>query len=326
MKRLVILSVLAEFVFALAFVDPLSAEPVRVATFNVYNYLVMDRRVDGQFRPRFPKPENEKTAIRSAIREINPDILALQEMGPAPFLEELRQDLAREGLVYEHSVLLEAVDPERHVAVLSKIPFAGVTPHASVEFMYFNERERVKRGMLEVDFHSPSGDWTLFVVHLKSRYSDRPDDPLSEIRRNAEARTLRDVILDRFPEPNSSRFMIAGDLNGAKDSRALARFRMRGKTEIGHLLPAVDSRGESWTYRYERAATYSQVDYLLASGGLVDSVIDGTVRIHDGEQSLQGSDHRLVYMDLNLEPVPDGGSESDSSPTEIDDQVSDRKP
>lgn len=277
------------------------AKPVRVATFNVYNYLVMDRQVEGKFRPQFPKPEGEKSAIRSVIREINPDVLALQEMGPAPFLEELRQDLAREGLLYEHSFLLEAVDPERHVAVLSKVPFASVTPHTTVDFKYFDGREFVKRGMLEIGFHSPTGDWTLFVVHLKSRYSDRPDDPLSDDRRNGEARALRDRILERFPAPDSDRFVIAGDVNDLRDSRALARLLKRGDTEIGHLLPATDSRGESWTYRFERAATYSQVDYLLLSGGLVRNVVDQVVHVHDGEHSLEGTDHRLVFLDLDLD-------------------------
>lgn len=296
-----------------------TAAPVRVATFNVYNYLVMDRQVEGGFRPQFPKPETEKASIRAVIREINPDVLALQEMGPAPFLEELRQDLAREGLRFEHSYLLEAADPERHVAVLSKIPFASVTPHPSIDFKYFDGRERVKRGLLEVAFQSPSGDWTLFVVHLKSRYTDRPDDPLSDDRRNGEARAVRDRILERFPEPESSRFIMAGDFNDSRDSRALARFLKRGDLQIGHLLPATDSRGESWTYRFERAATYSQVDYLLVSGGLAENVVDGAIHVHDGEHSLEGTDHRLVFLDLDLdknkEPASDkkGGSENDES-------------
>ena len=37
---------------------------VRVATFNVLNYLEMDRRIEGRFRPAYPKPESEKVKVR----------------------------------------------------------------------------------------------------------------------------------------------------------------------------------------------------------------------------------------------------------------------
>jgi hypothetical protein len=33
------------------------AESLRVATYNVRNYLEVDRWVDGRYRPQFPKPE-----------------------------------------------------------------------------------------------------------------------------------------------------------------------------------------------------------------------------------------------------------------------------
>jgi hypothetical protein len=54
------------------------------------------------------------------IRALDADLLVLQEMGGQAYLEELRRDLATEGLDYPHAFLLEADDGQRHVALLAK--------------------------------------------------------------------------------------------------------------------------------------------------------------------------------------------------------------
>ena len=166
----------------------LSAESLRVATYNVNNYLVMDRHVGGIWRPAYPKPEAEKSIIRQVIKEALPDILALQEMGPSPFLEELNADLALEGVHYPYAIHFEAADSVRHIALLSKIAPAEVVKHTDLEFKYLDGRELVKRGMLEVSFDQANGSlFKLFVVHLKSRWSDKKEDPDSDLRRTREA-------------------------------------------------------------------------------------------------------------------------------------------
>lgn len=300
-RALLLAFLLAGFGLVLRGAEPAPpAERVRVATFNLRNYLEMDRRVEGRHRPDYPKPEREKTALRAVIQAVRPDVIALQELGPAPYLEELRRDLITEGLVYPHSELLVAADPERHVAVLSRLPFLRVTRHPAIDFKYFEGREHVKRGLLEVAFASPAGEWTLFIVHLKSRYTDRDDDPRSTERRVREARAVRDVILARFPDPAAARFVIAGDFNDTTRSRTLRAMLRRGDRTISLMLPAADSRGETWTHRYRPEDIYSRVDYLLVSPGLRDHVTGGRAMIHDGPEALIGSDHRMVYVDLEL--------------------------
>jgi endonuclease/exonuclease/phosphatase family metal-dependent hydrolase len=295
------------------------AAPLRVATFNLENYLAMDRRIEGRFRPNYPKPEREKAAIRDVIHRVHPDVLALEEMGPAPYLEELRRDLAQEGLDFPHSILLEAADPERHVAILSQLPFARVTPHGEIEFKYLGGKERVKRGLLEVAFAAPDGEWTLFVAHLKSRYTDHPEDPLSAARRLLEACAIRDLIAGRFPDPATARFLVVGDFNDTRGSKALAALRHRGKMVIAKPVPACDARGETWTFRYQLEDVYSRVDFLLASPGLWPAVIGQKGVVDDGETSLGGSDHRMVYCDLeSAQPAA-----TIASPvTTIDDEIS----
>ena len=76
------------FLLALLLAAPV-ARALTVATYNVENYLVTDRRVDGVYRPEFPKPETEKAALRAVIRRLDADVLALQEMGRLEGLEGL---------------------------------------------------------------------------------------------------------------------------------------------------------------------------------------------------------------------------------------------
>jgi len=91
---------------------------IRVASYNIRNYLSMDRIVEGKWRPDYPKPEKEKSVVRETILSVRPDILALQEIGSQMHLEELRRDLSNQGLEYKGSAWLEAHDSERHVAAL----------------------------------------------------------------------------------------------------------------------------------------------------------------------------------------------------------------
>jgi endonuclease/exonuclease/phosphatase family metal-dependent hydrolase len=273
-------------------------DTLRIATYNVENYGPADRMTEAGYRKEYPKPEAEKQALRVAIRGLNADVLALQEMGGSPYLEELRRDLKAEGCDYPHAALATASDADRHVAVLSRVPLHGVTTHADMTFKYLAAVETVKRGVLEVTVRSAAGDITLFVLHLKSRLTERPDDPLSTTRRGGEATAIRDRVLQRFPEPATAKFIILGDCNDHRSSRAITALQKRGKTEIATLLAATDSRGEVWTHAFRKDETYSRADYILVSPGLHGLVEGGAARIYDGEGVRGASDHRPVFVTL----------------------------
>ncbi|MEO6246237.1 MAG: endonuclease/exonuclease/phosphatase family protein [Opitutaceae bacterium] len=278
-----------------------SAEALTLATYNIENYGPANRLTEAGYRKDYPKPEAEKRALRAVIRGLAADVLVLQEMGPRPYLDELRRDLKSEGCDYPFAELAAAADADRHLAILSKRPLKAVTTHTDLSFAYFGGKETVKRGLLEATVATAAGDVTLFVVHLKSRYTDRPDDPLSAIRRAAEATAVRDRVLQRFPTPAEARFVILGDCNDSRTSKAVAFLQKRGKTEIAKLLPAVDSRGESWTHSYRREESYSRVDQILVSSRLLPLVVGGAAaRIYDGAGVREASDHRPVIVSLNL--------------------------
>jgi endonuclease/exonuclease/phosphatase family metal-dependent hydrolase len=285
---------------AVLLVASLRAETLTVATYNIENYTAADRVTEAGYRQDYPKPEAAKQALRSVLRALNADVLVLQEMGPRPYLEELRRDLRAEGLDYPFASLLEAADDARHVAVLAKRPFKSVTPHTELDFKYFDGRERVKRGVLEVVLPTSTGDVTLWAVHLKSRFTDRPDDLNSALRRAGEATAIRDLILKRHPDPQTARFAVLGDFNDGKTSRPIRAFLERGKTAIAEILPAADSRGEAWTRGYAKDDSYERADFILVSPGLKPFVHGGAARIFDRPETRAASDHRPVVMVLEF--------------------------
>jgi endonuclease/exonuclease/phosphatase family metal-dependent hydrolase len=282
------------------------AETLTLATYNVENYTLTDRMTADGYRPEYPKSEDAKRALRKVIRMLDADVLALQEMGGRGFLDELRRDLAAEGCVYPHAEILEVDTEPRHVAVLSRRPFAGVVKHVDLGHRYFGREETVKRGLLEVRFSVGETELSLFVAHLKSRFTDRKDDPQSSQRRAGEAEAVRNRILERFPDPSVSAFVVVGDFNDGPVSRTVRAFSARGRTAIARLLPVADSRGETWTHRYSKEDSYTRVDHVLVSPGLerAAEVVGGRAIIHDGDDVNGASDHRPVAVVLNFPGAP----------------------
>jgi endonuclease/exonuclease/phosphatase family metal-dependent hydrolase len=287
----------------------LRADTVRIATLNLRNYLLVDRMVEGVYRPKYPKPESEKRALHKIIAEVGPDILAVQEIGGEAFVFELQKDLAALGCDYPHTALMAGVDKERHTALLSRIAFR-VIDMPVIDFPYFERREPVKRGLLGVVFAVSGVEWSLFNVHLKSRWTETPDDPQSRIRREGESRAIRNYLKLRFPEPGKAQFIVTGDFNATRDKLAVRQFLRSGPTKLTLPVPAADSRGETWTYLYGRADTYSRVDFILASPPLFEIISGGRGSVYDGTEALQASDHRLVFADLVF-PRSDGGGKQE---------------
>lgn len=285
------------------------AETWKIATYNLANYNLTDRQIEGAFLTQYPKPEREKTALRRIIKRMDVDVLALQEIGGEAFLRELQRDLKSEGMIYPYSRVLTAVDEARKVAVLSRHPFASVHEHDDLDFKYFDGRELVKRGMLEVRFDTPVGELTLFVVHFKSPLTERRDDPGAEVRRGREATAARDRVLERFPDPEIAKFLVLGDFNDGPADRAVRAFRTRGELAISELLPVEDSRGETWTHSYRRNDVYSRVDHIMFSPGMTRWVESGIGTVIDWPGVMSAGDHRPVVIELNLSD-PSQGLES----------------
>ncbi len=272
-----------------------AADSLTLATWNVENYVGEDRMVEGGYRTGYPKPEAAKAALRAAIREMAPDVLALQEMGPEPYLNELQRDLAAEGSPFAHRAWLDGPDPKRHLAVLSRVPLQSVHLHPKVWHHGTGEPLPVCRGVLEVVLAAPEGGAvSLFLVHLKSRHTSDPRDPASARQRAGEAEAVRDLVLKRFPDPATARFLIVGDCNDSPSSRPLRALLARGGRRIAVLMDSPDADGDLWTHCYRKHATYSRVDYILPSPALQRAV--RRMWIHDSPAVRAASDHRPVLV------------------------------
>ncbi|KAF0095765.1 MAG: endonuclease/exonuclease/phosphatase [Puniceicoccaceae bacterium 5H] len=291
-----------------------SAGRVRVATYNVKNYLVTDRMVDGEWRFDYPKPAAEVEALRAVIREVRPDVLALQEVGPG-YLAELQRDLAAEGLDFPFAFQLQADDPTRCVAVLARVPVVEVREHRDLTLRYFDEDVPVKRGLLEVELLTDHVSWHLFTFHLKSRLTEDARDPDSVQRRAGEAEAIAAHLRERWPD-GQGRFVLMGDANDAYRSPALEHLSGDPRAPLAEVWPAADSRGERWTYYSGWSDRYERIDYVLVAPRLTPWVAEGQGTIFDGPEALRASDHRLVYIDLFF---PEAAPQLENAPEITDD-------
>ena len=285
-----------------AFSCVLCGEKVRVASFNLQNYLIMDRVVEGKWRPEYPKPEKEKRALRSILKEVDADVLALQEIGERPFLNELWMDLnVTNGPIYPYAAWMPGGDDEvRHLALLSKIPFSSIRTRHDLGFSYFDGRERPSRGLLEVTFDSNGTKWKLFNLHLKSKWTERKDDPEANVRREKEARTIRDYLRKSNPPGSNPRYLVVGDFNDHRNSAPLRRFLQVNDTVLTTMVHCEDSRGHRWTDHWGKADSYSRFDYILATPSMLKEMVLDSAKIVDGVNSALASDHRMIFADFQF--------------------------
>jgi endonuclease/exonuclease/phosphatase family metal-dependent hydrolase len=291
------------FVFALAVTllchGLQAADTFRVATYNVENYLDQPTATRAQ-----PKSAAAKAKIRESIRALNPDVLALEEMGSVSALQELRGSLRAEGLDFPHWEHVAGFDTNIHVAVLSKFPIVARRPHTNDNFLLNGRRFSVSRGFAEVDIQvNPAYTFTLIAAHLKSR---RPVPAADEAElRLEEAKILRGIINERLTAKPDANLVVLGDFNDTKDSAAAKEVIGRGRFKLVDTRPAerngdnapnpnpaFEPRNVTWTYHYGKEDTYSRVDYILLSPGMAREWVTNQTCVLTLPNWGVGSDHR----------------------------------
>jgi endonuclease/exonuclease/phosphatase family metal-dependent hydrolase len=279
----------------------LAADTFRVATYNVENYL--DQPTES--RPQ-PKSAAARAKVREGIRALNPDVLALEEMGGLSALMELRSSLKAEGLDFPYWEWVSGEDTNIHVAVLSKLPIVARRPHTNEVFLLDGRRFRVSRGFAELDIRAaPDFTFTLIAAHLKSRRAV-PEANEAE-QRLAEAKILRGIVdRDLAARPNA-RLMVLGDFNDLKDSDSTREIIGRGRFKLmdtrpaernGDNAPAENSwfepRNITWTHYYGKEDTYSRVDYILLSSRLAQAWVRNDTYVLTMPNWGVASDHRPI--------------------------------
>ena len=278
-----------------------AADTFRVATYNVENYL--DQPTPS--RPHAKTPE-AKAKIRESIRMLQPDVLALEEMGGTNALLELRAALQADGQDFPFWEHVPSYDTNIHVAVLSKLPIVARRPHTNEMLLLDGRPFRVKRGFAEVDIQAANHfTFTLLAAHLKSRLTTPEADEAEE--RLGEATVLRRIIDSRIAKNPNAKLVVLGDFNDTKDSAPLKEIIGRGKLKLIDTRPAerngdtapgepphFEPRDVAWTYYYGKADTYSRIDYILLSPAMQRNWLASETLIPAIPNWGIGSDHRPI--------------------------------
>ena len=95
------------------------------------------------------------------------------------------------------------------------------------------------------------------------------------------------------------RYLVGGDFNDNPRSSAIRRFEKRGELEIG-LCYRLRIAGDTSGHYYKREASYTLVDGFVVSSELMPDVAGQRGQIFDWPKGKQGSDHRMVFFDLEF--------------------------
>ena len=268
-----------------------------VCSYNVENYL--DAKLpgpDSKFGTK-AKPEKSIAALIQTIREINPDILGVCEMGSPARFEDFKKRLAAAGLVYTDSEYVQAADDDRHLALVSRFPIASRQSRTDVPFELDGRPEKVRRGFLDVTIQvNPDYQLRMVGVHLKSKLPTPAGEALIRRFEATQLRAHLDGILKRDPKVN---LLCYGDFNDSKSEPMFAEVTgIRGTAGYMADLWAKDSLGDRWTHYWRTADLYARIDYLFVSPALFGEVAKAKSRVYRGDHWDDASDHRPIYTSI----------------------------
>jgi len=242
--------------FAILFVlitSLLGETHLKVATYNIEN--LFDLKRDGheysEYIPNTKSNWNRKNYkiklnnISKVIKEINADIIALQEVESLQALKDLRYTLKQKGLYYQYYKIANKKNTTTKVAILSKIPFV-YTKELSVNPTYRY------RNILEAKFKINNQDLYILVNHWKSKSGP-------ESMRIVSAKKLRNRIKEIGKDKN---IILLGDFNS--DYEEYIKFKRKrkhnntgGKTGINHLLHTKNQTTKAPQVKYEKNSFYN---------------------------------------------------------------------
>lgn len=224
-----------------------------IATYNVEN--LFDLKKSGyeykEYIPNTASEWNQKNYriklqnISKAIKDINADIIALEEIESLDALKDLRFALKQAGIYYQYYKIADKKNTTVKVAVLSKIPFV-YTKEVSVTSSYRY------RNILEAKFSIDGKELYLFVNHWKSKSG-------GESRRIVSAKALIKRVKEIGYDKN---IVLVGDFNS--DYEEYIKFKRKrrlndtnGKTGINHVLKSIEQTQKAKDTKYKAENFYN---------------------------------------------------------------------
>ena len=205
---------------------------MKIATYNVENLFDLTR--DGyEYKEYIPytqsqwNQKNYKAKLENlsrVIKDIDADIITLEEIESKQALLDLRKTLKNKGLYYQHFAIADKKNTTIKVALLSKYPFI-YTREVQVTYSY------KYRNILEAKFRINNQDLYIFVNHWKSKAGP-------ESMRIVSAKKLRHRIEQIGYDKN---IILLGDFNSdyEENIKFLRKRRLNdthGRTGINDVL------------------------------------------------------------------------------------------
>jgi endonuclease/exonuclease/phosphatase family metal-dependent hydrolase len=271
----------------------ISAQAVscKIVIYNLHNY-----SIQGTAHLAAKSPAS-LSAIGAILGKLEPDVLAVCEMGSRADLAELQRKLKKMGRNLPHTIWVDGPDPLRHLALLSRFPIERDDSRQSVATNIASYL--VKRGILDVTLRLEEGyALRLIGAHLKSQ---KPGNIDSKRIRNAEAQSLAlhiQEVLKSIPDVN---LLVFGDFNDRPSSPTLKTILEAHPPSPLYDLSPMDSQGLHWTYHFAKDDVYSRYDYLLAGPELLPEIVETGIA-HFSFWNF-ASDHRPLYLVISTSQI-----------------------
>jgi endonuclease/exonuclease/phosphatase family metal-dependent hydrolase len=265
---------------------------------------VTDRWVNGRHQDAAPKPDPEKKAVLGILAKLNPDILAVEEMGVDPAMaSDFIQALGQAGLSYPYTLHAAGLDKRICVLLLSRYPFVESSAVAEVQEngrpVGFAPGRPFAAATIAVNDHYRLD---LIAAHLKSKRGTDNGPSEADIRLG-EARALRALMDQKLRDAPDRNLLVVGDMNDFWQSPPLKALRGEENPQSPRIfdLWLRDYLGDRWTHFYGPEQAYARLDYMLASRGLFQEYMPEQSLIYREErgegpalQWANASDHRPV--------------------------------
>lgn len=301
--------VLAVFFCLLLWLPAVAQEPpasVVFCSYNLKNWLLMQRSFEETDEPLLPKPESEKAKAVEFLLDIRPDILGLCEIGSLPDLQDIQTRLRDAGLDLPHLEHCAGADPARSLGLLSRFPITARQSQSRLYYQMGAASFPMQRGILDATVGlSPELQVRFLGVHLKSQRAI-PEADESLMRRN-EAHLLRQHMDHIFTQDPQSPVVCYGDFNAHRNEPAISAI-IGSRASPGFMtdLHLKDAHGLVWTHFWDDADTYGRLDYLFVSRSLRPKVEMKNSYIHTAADFAKASDHRPIVMTLRLRRATSG--------------------
>jgi len=214
---------------------------LKIATYNVENLFDLEKKgyKYKEYKPFGKSLWNKKNYkiklnnLSRVIKDIDADIIALEEIHSKKALLDLRFTLKKKGLYYKYYSIADKKNTTTKVAILSKLPFI-YSKEVSVTNSY------QYRNILETKFKINGKYLYIFVNHWKSKSGP-------ESMRIRSAKVLRNRIKQIGYDKN---IILLGDFNSHYEEYKIFKKKRKhndtnGKTGINHVLRTIKNTKNS---------------------------------------------------------------------------------